>query len=55
MFIIFYNNLLGRVMAAEHMAMPFGATAAVNNFNRLGRALLVLFVKLLGVSVSQYF
>ena len=48
-FIAFWHTILNKVMFAEHLGQPFGSSAAVNNFNRLGRALQALFVKLLQV------
>ena len=44
-----------KVAFAEHHAMPFGASAAVNNFNRVGRAPRFLFAHFLHIPSSQYF
>ena len=54
-FIAFWHTILNKVMFAEHLGQPFGSSAAVNNFNRLGRALQALFVKLLQVCTLQYY
>lgn len=53
--VVFWDWELGKPMAAEDLAMPFGAAAAVNNFNRLGKALLAVFVRKLAILCTQYF
>jgi hypothetical protein len=54
-FVMFWDSSVNRVRVAEHYGQPFGATAAVNNFNRLGRAIEGLFIHFLLVALSQYF
>ena len=54
-FVMCWDSSVNRVRVAEHYGQPFGATAAVNNFSRLGRAIEALFIHFLIVALSQFF
>ena len=53
--VVYWDCDANGIRAAEHLGQPFGASAAVNNFNRLGRGLRALLVRLLRIPATQYY
>ena len=53
--VAYWDCEVGAPMVGEHIAQPFGATAAVLNFNRVARALKAVFVRKLFFPTSQFY
>ena len=53
--VAYWDADVGEPRIAEHFGQPFGASAAVNNFNRLARAIRAVLVWLLWFPLTQYY
>ena len=54
-FVAYWNSEFDEVEFGEHLGQPFGASAAVLNFNRLGRAIFSILQGSLYFVLSEYF